>query len=168
MLFNSFEFWIFFAVVLAAFYSLPYRFGKVLLLAASYFFYMWWNPRLILLILASTVVDYFLGIWLEISPGRWRKALLIISLVVNLGFLGFFKYYNFFVFSFAALLAFPADSLALNIVLPVGISFYTFASLSYTIDVYRRKTAAVRNFIDYRSEERRVGKECRSRWSPYH
>jgi len=149
VLFNSFEFWIFFAVVLAGFYSLPYRAGKVLLLGASYFFYMWWNPRLILLILASTVVDYFLGLWLETAPPGRRKPLLIVSLVVNLGFLGFFKYYNFFASSLAALLGLLDDSWALNILLPVGISFYTFASLSYTIDIYRRKTTAVRNFIDY-------------------
>ena len=149
MLFNSFEFWIFFAVVVIGFYSLPYRAGKVLLLAASYFFYMWWNPRFIALILASTVADYFLGILLETAADKTRKPLLIVSLVVNLGFLGFFKYYNFFVSSLAALLGLPADSLALNIILPVGISFYTFGSLSYTIDVYRRKTTAIRNFIDY-------------------
>ncbi|HEY6205810.1 MAG TPA: MBOAT family O-acyltransferase [Chthoniobacterales bacterium] len=149
MLFNSFEFWIFFAVVLVGFYSVPYRAGKVLLLGASYLFYMWWNPRFIALILASTIVDYVLGILLETAQPRRRKPLLIVSIVVNLGFLGFFKYYNFFVGSLATLLGWPADSLALNIVLPVGISFYTFASLSYTIDVYRRKTAAVRNFIDY-------------------
>jgi alginate O-acetyltransferase complex protein AlgI len=149
MLFNTAEFWIFFGIVLVGFYSLPYRAGKVLLLAASYFFYMWWNPRLIALILASTIVDYFLGILLETSRARWRKPLLIVSLVVNLGFLGFFKYYNFFAASLATLLGWPENSLALNIILPIGISFYTFASLSYTIDVYRRKTAAVRNFIDY-------------------
>ena len=149
MLFNSFQFWIFFVVVVVGFYSLPYRAGKVLLLAASYFFYMWWNPRFIALILASTIVDYFLGIALETAQVRWRKSLLIVSLVVNLGFLGFFKYYNFFASSLATLLGLPEDSMALNIILPVGISFYTFASLSYTIDVYRRKTTAVRNFIDY-------------------
>src|ERR1043166_4416278 len=149
MLFNSPEFWIFFAVVLIGFYSLPYRAGKVLLLGASYFFYMWWNVYFIALILASTVIDYFLGILLETAQPRWRKPLLIVSIVANLGFLGFFKYYNFFASSLAALLGLPTDSLALNILLPVGISFYTFASLSYTIDVYRRKTTAVRNFIDY-------------------
>ena len=149
MLFNSPEFWIFFAVVLIGFYSLPYRAGKVLLLGASYFFYMWWNVYFIALILASTVIDYFLGILLETARPRWRKPLLIVSIVANLGFLGFFKYYNFFASSLAALLGLPTDSLALNILLPVGISFYTFASLSYTIDVYRRKTTAVRNFIDY-------------------
>jgi alginate O-acetyltransferase complex protein AlgI len=149
MLFNSLEFWIFFAVVLIGFYSLPYRAGKVLLLGASYFFYMWWNLYFIGLILASTVIDYFLGILIETAQPRWRKPLLLVSIVANLGFLGFFKYYNFFASSLAALLGWPANSLALNILLPVGISFYTFASLSYTIDVYHRKTPAVRNFIDY-------------------
>ncbi|PYL10478.1 MAG: hypothetical protein DME34_00350 [Verrucomicrobia bacterium] len=73
MLFNSFEFWIFFAVVVIGFYSLPYRAGKVLLLAASYFFYMWWNPRFIVLILASTVADYFPGILLETAADKTRK-----------------------------------------------------------------------------------------------
>jgi alginate O-acetyltransferase complex protein AlgI len=149
MLFNTFEYWIFFVVVLAAFYSLPFRTGKVLLLGASYFFYMWWNPRLIVLILTSTVIDYFLGILLETSPTNWRKSLLIVSLIVNLGILGFFKYYNFFAASLASLLGWPPDSFALHIILPIGVSFYTFASLSYTIDIYRRKITAVRNFIDY-------------------
>src|ERR1041384_3253455 len=101
MLFNSPEFWIFFAVVLIGFYSLPYRAGKVLLLGASYFFYMWWNVYFIALILASTVIDYFLGILLETARPRWRKPLLIVSIVANLGFLGFFKYYNFFASSIA-------------------------------------------------------------------
>lgn len=149
MPFNTFEFWIFFLVVLAGFYSLPFRAGKLLLLGASYFFYMWWNPRLVILILASTVIDYFLGILLGTSQTKWRKPLLMVSLVVNLGILGFFKYYNFFAASFANLFGLPPNSLALHIILPIGISFYTFASLSYTIDIYRRKITAVRSFLDY-------------------
>jgi alginate O-acetyltransferase complex protein AlgI len=149
MLFNSFQYWIFFFIVLALFYSVPYRVGKVLLLLASYVFYMWWNPRFIVLILTSTVVDYFLGILLETASGRRKRLLLIVSLVVNLGILGFFKYYNFFASSLAALLHLPQSSVVLRIILPVGISFYTFASLSYTIDVYWGKMKAVRNFIDY-------------------
>jgi D-alanyl-lipoteichoic acid acyltransferase DltB (MBOAT superfamily) len=149
MLFNTIDYWIFFLVVLVGFYSLPFRAGKLLLLGVSYFFYMWWNPRLIILILTSTVIDYFLGILLETCHAKRRKPLLVASLVVNLGILGFFKYYNFFAASLANLLFLPPDSLALSIILPVGISFYTFASLSYTIDIYRRKMTAVRNFIDY-------------------
>jgi alginate O-acetyltransferase complex protein AlgI len=149
MLFNSFQYWIFFVIVAALFYSVPFRFGKALLLLASYVFYMWWDPRFIVLILTSTVVDYFLGIWLEATTGPLKKVLLAISLVVNLGLLGFFKYYDFFAGSLAVLLHIPKSSIVLQVVLPVGISFYTFASLSYTFDVYWGKMKAVRNPIDY-------------------
>jgi len=149
MLFNSFQYWIFFLIVAALFYSMPFRFGKVLLLLASYVFYMWWDPRFIVLILTSTVVDYYLGILLESSGGRRKKFFLVVSLVVNLGILGFFKYYDFFAGSLAHLLRIQESSVVLQIVLPVGVSFYTFASLSYTIDVYWGKMKAVRNPIDY-------------------
>ena len=149
MLFNSFQYWIFFFIVAALFYSVPFRFGKILLLLASYVFYMWWDPRFIVLILTSTVVDYYLGIFLETATGRRKKLLLVVSLVVNLGILGFFKYYDFFAGSLAGLLRLPPSSVVLQIVLPVGISFYTFASLSYTFDVYWGKMKAVRNPIDY-------------------
>jgi alginate O-acetyltransferase complex protein AlgI len=149
MLFNSFQYWIFFFIVAALFYSVPFRFGKILLLLASYVFYMWWDPRFIVLILTSTVVDYYLGIFLETATGRRKRLLLVVSLVVNLGILGFFKYYDFFAGSLAALLRIPPSSVVLQIVLPVGVSFYTFASLSYTFDVYWGKMKAVRNPIDY-------------------
>src|SRR5437588_87730 len=149
MLFNSFQYWIFFLIVAVLFYSIPFRAGKVLLLCASYVFYMWWDPRFIVLILTSTVVDYFLGIWLEVTSGRRKKLLLAVSLVVNLGILGFFKYYDFFAGSIAALLHISPSSVVLQVVLPVGVSFYTFASLSYTFDVYWGKMKAVRNLIDY-------------------
>ena len=102
MLFNSFQYWIFFFIVATLFYSVPFRFGKFLLLGASYIFYMWWDPRFIVLILTSTVVDYYLGILLETASGRRKKLLLVVSLVVNLGILGFFKYYDFFAGSLAA------------------------------------------------------------------
>src|SRR5437667_3718184 len=128
---------------------MSFRIGKVLLLLASYVFYMWWDSRFIVLILTSTVVDYFLGIWLEVTSGRRKKLLLAISLVVNLGILGFFKYYDFFAGSIAALLHISPSSVVLQVVLPVGVSFYTFASLSYTFDVYWGKMKAVRNLIDY-------------------
>ena len=149
MLFNSFQYWIFFFIVSALFYSMPFRYGKILLLLASYVFYMWWDPRFIVLILTSTVVDYYLGIFLETASARHKKLLLLVSLVVNLGILGFFKYYDFFAGSLGALLRIPQSSVVLQIVLPVGISFYTFASLSYTFDVYWGKMKAVRNPIDY-------------------
>src|SRR5437879_2146974 len=128
---------------------MPFRVGKVLLVLASYVFYMWWDPRFIVLILTSTVVDYFLGIWLEVTSGGRKKFLLAVSLVVNLGILGFFKYYDFFAGSLGALLHIPKSSVVLQVVLPVGVSFYTFASLSYTFDVYWGKMKAVRNLIDY-------------------
>ena len=149
MLFNSFQYWIFFFIVSALFYSMPFRYGKILLLLASYVFYMWWDPRFIVLILTSTVVDYYLGIFLETASARHKKLLLLVSLVVNLGILGFFKYYDFFAGSLGALLRIPQSSVVLQIVLPVGISFYTFASLSYTFDVYWGKMKAVRNPIDF-------------------
>src|SRR5213595_1924777 len=149
MLFNSFQYWIFFLIVATLFYSVPFRIGKFLLLGASYIFYMWWDPRFIVLILTSTVVDYFLGILLETTSGRTKKLLLVVSLVVNLGILGFFKYYDFFAKSLASLLHLPESSVVLQVILPVGVSFYTFASLSYTIDVYWGKMKAVRNFVDY-------------------
>jgi len=149
MLFNSFQYWIFFVIVAVLFYSVPFRIGKLVLLLASYVFYMWWDPRFIVLILTSTVVDYFLGIWLEATSGPRKKLLLAVSLVVNLGLLGFFKYYDFFAGSLAALLHIQKSSVVLQVVLPVGISFYTFASLSYTFDVYWGKMKAVRNPIDY-------------------
>src|SRR5437667_551955 len=149
MLFNSFQYWIFFVIVAVLFYSVPFRIGKLVLLLASYIFYMWWDPRFIVLILTSTVADYFLGIWLEATSGPRKKVLLATSLVVNLGLLGFFKYYDFFAGSLAVLLHIPKSSVVLQVVLPVGISFYTFASLSYTFDVYWGKIKAVRNPIDY-------------------
>src|SRR5437660_5980018 len=149
MLFNSFQYWICFLIVAVLFYSMPFKVGKVLLLLASYFFYMWWDPRFIVLMLTSTVVDYYLGILLETAIGRRKKLLLAVSLVVNLGILGFFKYYDFFAGSLADLLHIPRSSVVLQVVLPVGVSFYTFASLSYTLDVYWGKIKAVKNLIDY-------------------
>src|SRR6185437_5019726 len=96
MLFNTTRFFIFLAIVLALFYSLPRRFRKYLLLAASYYFYASWNPKFIALLLTLTAIDFTAGIWLErTAQPRRRKALLIMSLAANLGFLGFFKYYNF-------------------------------------------------------------------------
>ena len=149
MLFNSFQYWIFFLIVATLFYSVPFRIGKFLLLGASYVFYMWWDPRFIVLILTSTIVDYYLGILLERANGPRKKFLLVVSLVANLGILGFFKYYDFFAGSLARLLHVSESSVVLQIILPVGVSFYTFASLSYTIDVYWGKMKAVRNFVDY-------------------
>src|SRR5436305_8935601 len=139
----------FFLIVAVLFYSMPFRIGKVMLFLASFVFCMWLDPRFIVLIFTSTVVDYFLVIWLEVTSGRRKKLLLAISLVVNLGILGFFKYYDFFAGSLSGLLHIPKSSVVLQVVLPIGVSFYTFASLSYTLDVYWGKMKAVRNLIDY-------------------
>src|SRR4029453_2609746 len=149
MLFNSFHYWIFFLIVVVLFYGVRFRLGKLLLLCASYVFYMGWDPRFIVLIFPSTVVASFLGFWFETASGRRKKFLLVVSLVVNLGILGFFKYYDFFAGSLAALLRVPQSSVVVQVILPVGVSFYTFASLSYTMDVYWGKMKAVRNLIDY-------------------
>src|SRR5579862_7866472 len=149
MLFNTVQFFIFLAVVLAVFYASPRPAGKYILLAASYFFYASWNPKFIALLLTLTAIDYSAGIWIERSrPGR-KKLVLILSLSANLGFLGFFKYYNFMAGNLAALLGRPPRSFWLDIVLPLGISFHTFQSMSYVVDVYRGQQVAIRNPIDY-------------------
>jgi alginate O-acetyltransferase complex protein AlgI len=150
MLFNTTRFFVFLAVVLALFYALPQRFRKYLLLAASYFFYASWNPKFIALLLTLTAIDFTAGLWLQraTEPGK-RKAILVMSLAANLGFLGFFKYYNFAASNIAMALGKPAHSFWLEIVLPLGISFHTFQSISYVVDVYRGQQRVVRNPIDY-------------------
>ena len=121
-----------------------------MLLAASYFFYMSWIPKFILLLLALTVIDYTAARWIARTDSpRSRKIALIVSLSANLGLLGFFKYYNFFASNIAHLLHRPENSFALSIILPLGISFHTFQSMSYVIDVYRREQKPIVNPIDY-------------------
>jgi D-alanyl-lipoteichoic acid acyltransferase DltB (MBOAT superfamily) len=150
MLFNTAGFFLFLAIVLALFYAAPRRFRRYILLGASYFFYASWNPKFIALLLTLTAIDYTAGIWLERAeePGR-RKAILVMSLAANLGFLGFFKYYNFLASNVALALGRPARAFWLDIVLPLGISFHTFQSISYVVDVYRREQKAVRSPVDY-------------------
>ena len=140
MLFNSFEFLLYFPVVVAIYFAMPYRWRWLHLLLASYFFYMSWEPAYALLIAASTVVDYFVGLRLPEAKGTRRKLLLCVSLCLNLGLLFSFKYYNLFNGTLQWALAavgidwpMPESSL----LLPVGISFYTFQTLGYTVDVYR-------------------------------
>jgi alginate O-acetyltransferase complex protein AlgI len=137
MLFHTWQYWGFFALVLAAFYSVPFRVGKLVLLIASYLFYMAWDWRFAGLILGSTVLDYGLGLALSAGSPQRKRILLVVSVVANLGVLAFFKYHDFFAANVAAALGLPQGSLALKLVLPVGISFYTFKSMSYTIDVCR-------------------------------
>ncbi len=148
MLFNTVQFFLFLAVVLVLFYLSPRPLRKYLLLGASYFFYGSWNWRFIPLLLTLTAIDYTAGVWMaRIEPGRKRKAILIMSLCANLGFLGFFKYFNFLGTNLGALVGNSFQPW--NIVLPLGISFHTFQSMSYVVDVYRGEQAAVRNPIDY-------------------
>ncbi|HEY2844567.1 MAG TPA: hypothetical protein VGJ09_12990, partial [Bryobacteraceae bacterium] len=126
MLFNTPQFFVFLAVTLAAFYVAPKPARRWILLAASYFFYMSWNWRFVPLLLSLTVVDYAAAIWMErvSDPGR-RKIFLVLSLAANLGFLGFFKYYNFLAGIFAQTVRADPHAFALSIVLPLGISFHT-------------------------------------------
>ena len=129
------------------------RLQNFLIVVVSYFFYGWWDWRFLSLILFSTLVDYIVGFRLEIEERQFkRKLLLWTSILVNLGFLGFFKYYNFFLDNFIAsfsLLGVEFKANSLNIILPVGISFYTFQTLSYSIDVYRRKLKPTKDFIAF-------------------
>ncbi|KAB7530480.1 MBOAT family protein [Flagellimonas olearia] len=156
MLFNSLEFFIFLPLVFVLYWFVTnsnLRLQNALIVVASYVFYGWWDWRFLSLIVFSTLVDYVIGIILrgEEREGR-RKFLLWTSLCVNLGFLGFFKYYNFFVDNFVEAFSFfgqPISKGTLNIVLPVGISFYTFQTLSYTIDVYRRKLEPTKDFVAF-------------------
>ena len=146
MLFNSIEFLLFFVVVFFFYWKIlskSYAKQNLLLLCSSYFFYGWWDWRFLSLIIFSSFVDYFVGQKLgTVKDQTYRKGLLLISLIVNLGFLAYFKYFNFFIDSFAELLnqlGFQSNRSSLNIILPVGISFYTFQTLSYTIDIYRKE-----------------------------
>ena len=143
MLFNSLEFFVFLPIVLGIYFLLSMRMQNAWLLVASYVFYGSWDWRFLGLILLSTAVDYIVGMRLDRADDPVsRKRLLAISMATNLGILGVFKYYGFFVGSFAALLeafGFQAHITTLQFVLPVGISFYTFQTMSYTIDIYRRR-----------------------------
>ena len=154
MQFDSFLFVLFWLGVLALHYSIPnWRVQKIVLLIASYLFYAAWNPPFVILLWISTTVDFFLAKTMATAHSQQRrKGLLTISLLVNLGFLGFFKYADFLNQSFAGMLALAGigyQPAPLGIVLPIGISFYTFQTLSYTLDVYQRKTPAETSFLDF-------------------
>ncbi|NPD46738.1 MBOAT family protein [Lentimicrobium sp. S6] len=156
MLFNSYEFIVFIILTFLVYWFVvnkSIKLQNLFLLGISYVFYGWWDWRFLSLILFSSLLDYFIGLRLqkEKKP-KPRKLLLILSLVVNLGFLGYFKYYNFFVTEFVeafSFFGFYLDIKTLNIILPVGISFYTFQTLSYSIDVYRGKLKATKDLISF-------------------
>src|SRR5688572_7569132 len=221
MVFNSLVFVVFFAIAAAIHHSnISWRARKTSLLIASYGFYGAWNPPFLLLLWAATILDYYCARWMEGSKTKTaRKWFMALSLCGNLGMLGYFKYGPFLLENFSYLvqgLGFDWTPRSWDLLLPVGISFYTFHTLSYTLDVYRGELAARRSLLDFslavtffpqlvagpimraaaflpqleeekrgsatqwsngltllviglfRSEERRVGKECRSRWSPEH
>ena len=156
MLFNSLDFAVFLPIVFLLYWFVTNKNLKLqnfLIVIASYIFYGWWDWRFLSLILFSTLVDYTIGWRLSSEENQTkRKILLWMSLLVNLGFLGFFKYYNFFLDNFVTAFSFfghPINSQGLNIILPVGISFYTFQTLSYTIDVYRKKLIPTKDFIAF-------------------
>jgi D-alanyl-lipoteichoic acid acyltransferase DltB (MBOAT superfamily) len=156
MLFNSIDFAIFVPIVFLLYWFVVNKNLKLqnfLIVIASYLFYGWWDWRFLSLILFSTVVDYTVGVLLSKEERvQKRKILLWISIIVNLGFLGFFKYYNFFVDNFVSAFSFFGTKIndnSLNIILPVGISFYTFQTMSYTIDVYNRKLEPTKDFIAF-------------------
>lgn len=156
MLFNSIDFAIFLPIVFFLYWFVTdknLKLQNLLIVVASYLFYGWWDWRFLSLILFSTIVDYLVGYGLlkQENPTK-RKILLWTSILVNLGFLGFFKYYNFFLDNFVAAFSFfgtEINASSLNIILPVGISFYTFQTMSYSIDVYKRKLEPTKDFIAF-------------------
>jgi alginate O-acetyltransferase complex protein AlgI len=153
MLFNSWVFPPFLVVVLVLYHLLPHRGQNRMLLLASWFFYGWWDWRFLLLLLLSTTVDYVIARAMAATPaGAARRRLLLTSLLFNLGLLGTFKYYDFFAESATALLAvlgFPRALPHLGLILPIGISFYTFQEISYVVDVYRGTMTPARSWFDY-------------------
>lgn len=156
MLFHTFEFAVFFAIFFTLYWFVLNKHLKaqnILILIGSYVFYGWWDWRFLSLLILSTLIDYSVALQLEkTTEKRQRNIWLAVSLIFNLGMLGFFKYYNFFVDNFVTAFAsvgIELNARTLNIILPVGISFYTFQTLSYTIDVYRKKLKPTKDFIAF-------------------
>jgi len=149
--FNSLQYYLFLPVTILLYYSIPVKFRTPLLLLLSYFFYMCWQPKYALLILTSTVITYACGLLLSSRPEN-KKVWLALSLTLNLAILFFFKYFNFaasLIEDIVGALNLTVIAPSLDVLLPVGISFYTFQALGYTIDVYRGKIAPERNFACY-------------------
>ncbi len=156
MLFNSINFALFLPLVFFLYWFVAnknYKYQNLLLLVASYFFYACWDYRFLFLLLFSTLLDYFTGLKMfNATNQNWKKFWFWLSIGVNLGFLGFFKYYNFFIASFTDALTnlgIHIDVWTLNVILPVGISFYTFHGLSYVIDIYYERITPEKNLVDY-------------------
>lgn len=153
MQFNSLEFLIFLPLVFIIYWALQrsLRWQNMLVVVASYVFYGWWNPRFLILIAITTVCSFAAGRLMSRMREEKGKAKLInaANIILNLGILAVFKYYNFFVESFAEMFCLDASGMAINVVLPVGISFYTFQALSYSIDVYKGKIEATRDLIEF-------------------
>lgn len=156
MLFNSFSFAVFLPVIFILYWCVFHknlRLQNALLLTASYVFYAWWNWHFLFLLMFSTLLDFFTGLKMSGTESRNKKKFwFLLSVIVNLGFLGVFKYYNFFADSFAEALSkfgLVVNPWTLQVILPVGISFYTFHGLSYVIDIYRGTIKTEKNFIDY-------------------
>ena len=154
MTFTSLTFLLFFPLVFFLYWRKPeQRWQNGILVLASYFFYGWWDYRFCALMMLSSLVDYFIGIAVhETEDNRKRRSYLFFSLFANLGLLGYFKYYNFFSDSLGTFLSqfgWTVHPVIAEVILPVGISFYTFQTLSYTIDIYRGKLEPTRNLIDY-------------------
>lgn len=156
MFFNSLDFAIFLPIVFTIYWFVlnkNLRAQNLLIVFASYVFYGWWDWRFLSLILFSTLVDFFVGLSIQrTNLPKKRKVLLCISILVNLGLLGFFKYFNFFIENFTSVFSvfgYTISNTSLNIILPVGISFYTFQTLSYTIDVYRKQLKPTNDFVAF-------------------
>ena len=154
MRFDSYVFAVFFVTVFLAYWRLrSIRAQNILILVASYFFYGWWDWRFLTLIALSTLVDFLVGRRLDVTSAQpTRRRLLLVSIVVNLGVLGVFKYFDFFVSSFVGVLesfGLSASPPVLQVLLPVGISFYTFQTMGYTIDIYRRRHAAEKSLLSF-------------------
>lgn len=155
MLFNSFEFVVFFCLVFFIYYKSydNLKFQNILLLISRYVFYGWWDWKFLSLIVISSVSDYIIGGAIDTNDNKkHRKYLLILSLVINLGILCFFKYFNFFTSSFkdfVSLFGLETNPIFLDIILPVGISFYTFQTMSYTIDIFRNKMKSTSNLLEF-------------------
>ena len=156
MLFNSFEFLFFLPIVFVLYWFVfkPRRWQNLLVVIASYIFYGWWDWRFMFLIAFTSICSFVSGLLIERFDGRrnWQKTVSATNIIINLGILAVFKYYNFFVENLDVLfsaIGWKLDWATVNIILPVGISFYTFQALSYSIDVYQKKIPATHHIVEF-------------------